>query len=144
MVSQVSIYHQQIWFSIVTGWLISLYQCVWWLFYSYFTLCWWHDHNMEWAKAINDVKNFLGLQFKLRDLGALKYFLGIEVLSRHWNNTITKGSLHQSMQTYSWHSSRNKVTWCQTCKISHGTVFEAYSYWRWLTQRPNTLLTFGG
>ena len=29
--------------------------------------------------AINDVKNFLGSQFKLKDLGALKYFLIIEI-----------------------------------------------------------------
>ena len=31
------------------------------------------------SKAINDVKTYLGSCFKLKDLGVLKYFLGVEI-----------------------------------------------------------------
>lgn len=72
---------------------VQVSRVIFWLFLIYFffklhlslcsSICRWLNHYRKWSPALQRFKTHLSIWFHMKDLGPLKYFLGIKVARNH-------------------------------------------------------------
>lgn len=76
---------------------------------------------------IQHAKEVLRANVKLKDLGELRYFLGMEILRPHrwFFFSFDEKKIHFGSFIRSW------FYYCQTCKHTFGTKSKVYDLWIW-------------
>lgn len=68
-----------IWFHLVENWLFFIYQRIWLFLCCPTCVHQWYYVTGPSVQVISSLKAFLNIQFKVKDIGNLKYSLGIEI-----------------------------------------------------------------
>jgi hypothetical protein len=79
LVCQVLYNYPRCWFCTILTWLFVTHVSVREILYNFVDLCWWYSYYEWWLYFVSFFNQFLRSHFWIKDLGDLKYFLGIKI-----------------------------------------------------------------